>query len=95
MQQAALSRRERQIGMLLWLLRFCCSVFCLRKSARSAGYIGVSSVRIDRVRLCVYSPADYADYAEECSGAALYRRERHITIFELMLLSLCLVSPYK
>ena len=25
-----------------------------------------------------YSPADGADHAEECSGAALYRRERQI-----------------
>ena len=27
---------------------------------------------------CVYSPADSADPAEECSRAALYRRERQI-----------------
>ena len=39
---------------------------CLRKSARSAGDIGVSFVRIDRVLLCDYFPADSADYAEEC-----------------------------
>ena len=24
----------------------------------------------------MYSPADYADHADECSGAALFRRER-------------------
>ena len=53
--------------MAFVVLPFCCFGVRLRKSARSAGYIGVSSVRIDRVRLCVYSPADYADYAEECS----------------------------
>ena len=39
----------------------------LRKSARSAGDIGVSFVRIDRVLLCDYFPADYADHAEEYS----------------------------
>ena len=27
-----------------------------------------------------YSPADYADYAEECSMAVLFRRERQIGI---------------
>ena len=78
MQQAALSRRERQIGMLLWLLRFCCSVFCLRKSARSAGYIGVSSVRIDRVLLCEYSPADSADHAERNAALLHYIAEKDI-----------------
>ena len=28
---------------------------------------GVSCLQIDRVLSCEYSPADYADYAEECS----------------------------
>ena len=27
-----------------------------------------------------YSPADGADHAEECSGAALYRRERQLIV---------------
>ena len=27
-----------------------------------------------------YSPADYADHAEECSKAALYRRELHLVV---------------
>ena len=49
-------------------LRLCCCFgVCLRKSARSAGDIGVSFVRIAWVLLCEYSPADYADHAEECS----------------------------
>ena len=26
----------------------------------------------------MYSPADSADHAEECSGAALFRRERQV-----------------
>ena len=36
MQQAALSRRERQVGVGV-VLRFCCFGVCQRKSARSAG----------------------------------------------------------
>ena len=58
MQQAVLYRRERQfvvVGVI---------GDCLRKSARD---IGVSFVRIDRVLLCDYFPADYADHAEEYS----------------------------
>ena len=35
---------------------------------------------IDWVLLRDYSPADYADYAEECSRAALFRRERHLVV---------------
>ena len=57
MQLAVLYRRERQfvvVGVI---------GDCLRKSARD---IGVSFVRIDRVLLCDYFPADSADYAEEC-----------------------------
>ena len=47
MQQAALSRRERQIGLVVSFMWFCCFGVCLRKSARSAGDIGVSFVWID------------------------------------------------
>ncbi len=44
-QQAALSRRERQV---VWgCCSYCCFVVCLRKSARSAGDIGGSFVYID------------------------------------------------
>ena len=33
-----------------------------------------------------YSPADYADHADECSGAALFRRERQVgEVVRLML----------
>ena len=39
-----------------WLMLFCCFGVCLRKSARSAGDTGVSSVRIDWVRLRVILP---------------------------------------
>ena len=35
---------------------------------------------IDWVLLRDYSPADSADYAEECSRAALFRRERHFVV---------------
>ena len=51
----------------LRLRLFCRFGVCLRKSARSAGDIGVSFVLIDRVLLRVYFPADGADDAEECS----------------------------
>ena len=40
---------------------------CLRKSARSAGDIGVSICANRLSTLACYSPADDADYAEECS----------------------------
>ena len=63
MQQASLYRRERQTGVKAVLL----FVVRLRKSARSAGDTGVSFVWIDRVSLDVYSPADNAEDAEECS----------------------------
>ena len=72
MQQAALFRRERQLGVNVVF------VVCLRKSAKSAGdFWGfVCANRLSK--LACYSPADNADDAEECSGAALYRRERQI-----------------
>ena len=57
---------QRKTGCLRLRL-FCGFGFGLRKSARSAGDTGVSSVYIDRVSLDVYSPADSADDAEECS----------------------------
>ena len=50
MQQAALFRRERQIGdgcEIIAVIVVLLFVFCLRKSARSAGDIGGSSVYID------------------------------------------------
>jgi hypothetical protein len=47
MQQAALFRRERQVGEVVRLRLFCGFVVCLRKSAESAGDIGVSFVYID------------------------------------------------
>ena len=68
---------QRKTGCLRLKL-FCCFRFCLRKSAGSAGESAVSFVLIDWVLLREYSPADYADHAEECSKAALYRRERQV-----------------
>ena len=59
---------------LLQLLQFCCFGFCLRKSARSAGDIGVSFVQYSLGTLACYSPADYADHAEGMQQAALFRR---------------------
>ncbi len=57
---------QRKTGCLRLRL-FYCFGFRLCKSARSAGDIGVSSVYIDWVLSCEYSPADYADHADECS----------------------------
>ena len=62
-----ISQRKTGCLRLLQLLLFCCFGFRLRKSARSAGDIGVSFVYIDLVLLREYSPADNADHAEECS----------------------------
>ena len=79
MQQAALFRRERQVGYCsycgYWSFGFCGSS---ASSARSAGDIGVSSVQYWLSTLACLSPADSADHAEECSKAALFRRERQL-----------------
>jgi hypothetical protein len=37
----------------------------------------------------VYSPADSADHAEECSGAALFRRERQFCVVNVVLGFVC------
>ena len=62
MQQAALSRREIQV---VWgCCSYCCSVVCLRKSARDIwGFFWVYWLS----PLPCYSPADSADDADECS----------------------------
>ena len=52
---------------------------CLRKSARSAGDICVFVCANRLSMLACYSPADYADDADECSKATLFRRERQIS----------------
>ena len=72
MQQATLFRRERQFCVVLGFI--CVNLRDLRENT------GVSSVPIDWVLLREYSPADYADHAEECSKAALYRRELHLVV---------------
>ena len=56
---------------------------CLRKSARSAGDIGVSFVRIDRVLLCDYFPADYADHAEEYSKLHYFAEKDRLVVFKI------------
>ena len=55
---------------------YCSFGFRLRLSAGSAGDILGFLCTIDWVLLRDYSPADSADYAEECSRAVLFRRER-------------------
>ena len=57
MQQAALLRRERQIVVSV-VIKVC--------MGKSAGDIGVLLCGLIEYA-CVYSPADYADHAEECS----------------------------
>ena len=49
---------------------------CLRKSAKSAGDIGVSFVRIDWVLLCEYSPADSADHAERNAAGCIITQRK-------------------
>jgi hypothetical protein len=75
MQQAALSRRERQVREVRL---FCCFVVCLRKSARSAGDTGVS---FEQYRLskfgCVFSRR-LRRSRRGMQQAALFRRERQI-----------------
>ena len=63
MQQAALSRRERQIGEVKAVLWFVCMN---QRDLREIS--GVSFVWIDRVLLREYSPADYADDAAGRTG---------------------------
>ena len=72
MQQAALFRRERQFVVNV--------VFgvCLRESAKSAGDIGVSSLPIDRVLLCEYSPADNADDAERMQQGCIISQRKTV-----------------
>ena len=71
---------------LMWFWVF---GFRLRKSARSAGDIGVSSVYIDRVLLRVYSPADYAEDAEECSKLHYHAEKDSLFEVKAVLLFYC------
>ena len=59
---------------------YCSFGFRLRLSAGSAGDILGFLCTIDWVLLRDYSPADYADHAEECSRAVLFRRERQFVV---------------
>ena len=56
-------------------------LFHQRKSARSAGDIGVSFVQYSLGTLACYSPADSADDAEECSK--LYYLAEKDRLFEV------------
>ena len=50
--------------------------FCLRKSAESAGDIGVSFVQYSLSPLACYSPADYADYAERNAASCIISQRK-------------------
>ena len=69
MQQAALFRRERQVGVVNAVLELVCVNQRDTSGVLLCGLIEYA---------CVYSPADSADHAEECSRAALFRRERQV-----------------
>ena len=62
-----ISQRKTGCLRLMLLLLFCCFGFCLRKSARSAGDFWGFICAILIEYSCVYSPADYADDADECN----------------------------
>ena len=75
MQQAALSRRERQVGevnVVFVVLGFVC--VNQRDLGETLGLICANRLS----PLACYSPADYADHAEEYSKAVLFRRERQV-----------------
>ena len=75
--KAALFRRERQVGLVYTVLRFVVLGFvCVnqRDLREILWFICADCLST----LACYSPADSADYADECSKAALFRRERHI-----------------
>ena len=76
------SRRGNAASCIISQRKTVCSLFgfvaCLRKSAWSAWDI-LGSICTNRLStLACYSPADSADDAEECSWAALFRRERQV-----------------
>ena len=62
---------------LVRLRLFCCFVVCLRKSARSAGDIGVSLCN-NLSPLACYSPADYADYAERNAASCIITQRKTV-----------------
>ena len=86
MQQAALFRRERQFVVNV--------VFgvCLRESAKSAGDIGVSSLPIDRVLLCEYSPADNADDAERMQQGCIISQRKTVCAVNVVLGFVCVTQ---
>ena len=58
------------------VLLFYCFGVCLRKSARSAGDIGVLSVCKDWVLLREYSLADYAEHAERNAASCIISQRK-------------------
>ena len=64
----------QQAAFVLANSRYCGFVCVNLRNLREI--LGFSFVQYRLSTLACYSPADYADHAEECSRAALSRRER-------------------
>ena len=80
--KAALFRRERQIGMVYVFLGFgVLSALISEICGRHWGFICADRLST----LACYSPADSADHADECSKAALFRRERQVGVVYVFL----------
>ena len=75
MQQAALYRRERQVGEVNVVLWFVC--VNLRDQRETSG---VSFVWIDRVLLHEYSPADNADNAERNAAGCIITQRKTVCL---------------
>ena len=69
MQRAALFRRERQFVWLLWF----CGFICVNLRERHWGFF--VQYRLSKLT-CLFSRRLRRSRREECSGAALFHRER-------------------
>ena len=85
MQQAALSRRERQIGEVKAVLWFVC---VNQRDLRETSGVSFEQYRLSKFG-CVFSRRLRRSRREECSGAALYRRERQFDEVNVVLLFIC------
>ena len=85
---AVLFRRERQFGVSVVLGFVCVNLRDLRETL---GFLCADRLNT----LACYSLADSADYAEECSRAALFRRERQFEMVVRLLWFLWFVCDYQ
>ena len=70
MQQAALFRRERQVGVVVWLMLICClsAIIC----ERHLGFFCADCLS----PLACYSPADSADHAERNAAGCIISQRK-------------------